>query len=88
MIKPLLAVPDRTPERLAGCNGCGQRRPLQGVGSIDFSDWKIWALAAAGALLVWLLLANTPAKQERAVKLRQARARFRGQLAKIREEYR
>ena len=50
------------------------------------SDWKLWALVGLGAVLLWMLWSNTPKAQERAVRLREARRRFRDQVRRIREE--
>jgi hypothetical protein len=86
MIRPIATKSEPLP--LAGCRGCHSPRPMGALPQVDWTDWKLWALAAAGALLIWLLLSNTPAKQARSVKIREARARFKGQLARIREEYR
>jgi hypothetical protein len=51
-------------------------------------DWKTWALVAAVAIALYLAFSNTPKKQERAVQLRKARASYKGQVERIREEYR
>ncbi len=60
------------------------RRPLSGI---DWTDWKIWALAGAAALILWLAFSNTPNRQARSVRLRQARAKYRAEQERIREEF-
>lgn len=68
---------------------CTERR---GLGALDLNtamaDWKTWALFAAVALALFLLLQNSPKRQERAVAQRRARAKYKAELAKIGEEYR
>ena len=55
--------------------------------SINFSDWKVWALIAAAVVILLLLLNNTPKRQERSSALRKARAKYRSEQRKIREEF-
>jgi hypothetical protein len=74
----------------APCAPCAQPA-TRGLGDITadditamFSDWKTWALIAAVALALYLAFANTPKRQERSVKRRAARGRYRDELTKIR----
>lgn len=50
------------------------------------SNWQTWALIAAAALAIYCMLQSTPKRQERAVSRRRARARYLGELEKIRQE--
>lgn len=52
------------------------------------TDWKTWALVAAAALALYFILQSTPRRQERSVKVRAAKAKYKGELARIHEEYR
>lgn len=58
------------------------------MGALPTIDWHVWALVAAAALILFLLLQQTPQRQEVSYKKRQARARYKAELAKLREEYR
>ena len=88
MIRPL-----RQPAQL-GCTQCVecQARAAGQLGfvmptSSSFGDWKTWALIGAAALALYLLLQSTPKAHQRAVARQKARARYKAELARIREEY-
>lgn len=56
---------------------------LQGL----FSDWKTWAIVGAVAIALYFALASTPKAQARSVARRKARAKYRAELERIREEF-
>lgn len=49
-------------------------------------DWKTIALVGAGALIVFLVMSNTPRAAVRKVKRMKARAEFRSALKRIKAE--
>jgi len=54
--------------------------------SIDMTDWKTWALLILAGVVVYQLFFSKSVSQRRDA-LRQARARYKAQVAKIREAY-
>jgi hypothetical protein len=86
-----LATPSNYRPELAPAQAPCQCQGARSLGAIDagslFSDWKTWALIAAAVIVLFVLFQNSPQKQERAVELRKARARYRAQVRRIREEY-
>ncbi len=73
------------------CSACPRARGLgfisTGGSSFDFSslDWKTWALIALAAVLLYHYLFGEKASARRR-KLAQARARYKGEVARIRAE--
>lgn len=54
--------------------------------SIDMADWKTWALIALAGIVLYQLFFSKSVRDRRDA-LRQARARYKAQVAKIREAY-
>lgn len=71
------AVPARALRQVRACNGCGGLQETA-------NDWKVWALLILGAILVWMVFTNTPAKQEQKVQIRKARRRYLDEVERIR----
>lgn len=73
------------------CSSCSRARGLgfasTGGSSFDLSsfDWKTWALIALAAVLVYQYLFGEKASKRRRA-LAQARAKYKGDVARIRAE--
>jgi hypothetical protein len=71
-----------TQPQLAGCDPC------QGVGFLPAPqiDWSKWILAAAAAMLIYLLFFSRSQRARRR-ELAEARARYREEVRRIKAKY-